>query len=76
MAATFLLSMTSCQEKDAVSLVENVSVSVGKKQVTFRGATVTVSFNAPYKWDASLVLKNGDGEWAKIKDDTIQVVRS
>ena len=70
MAATFLLSMTSCQEKDEVSLVENVSVSVGKKQVTFRGATVTVSFNAPYKWDASLVLKNGDGEWAKIKDDT------
>ena len=69
--AALLLSLVSCQEKESASLVSNVTVSVGEKQVTYRGATVTVSFNAPYAWNARLELKDGDGEWASIRSNTL-----
>ena len=71
MTAVLLLSLVSCQEKESASLVGNVSVSVGEKQVTYRGATVTVSFNAPYAWTARLELKDGEGEWASIRSNTL-----
>lgn len=70
MAAFAMLPLSSCQPEQS-SLVSDVAVSVGEKQVTFRGATVTVSFSTPYAWTARLDLKNGEGEWASIRSNTL-----
>lgn len=64
------LSLFSCQEKEPQSYVENVALSVGDRKVSFRGATVTVSFDVPAAWSARLELKNGEGEWAAVKSNT------
>ena len=72
MAAAALLSLTSCQEKEPASVVGNVSVSVGDKAVTYRGATVTVTFDATAAWTAELRLLNGEGEWASIRSNTLK----
>lgn len=71
MTAVAVLSLTSCTKQEDDSVIDNVSVSVGDKQVTFRGATVTVSFDAPVAWTARVELKNGEGEWASVRSNTV-----
>ena len=66
------LSMYSCQEKEADLLVENVKVSVGDRKITHRGATVDVTFKAPLSWAVRLELKNGEGQWATLREDMNQ----
>lgn len=65
--ATALACLVSCS-KDEVKEdpVTDVAISIGDKQVSFRGQTVTVSFDAPAAWTASLKLLGGEGEWAAI----------
>ena len=66
------LSMFSCHEKEADLLVENVKVSVGDRKITHRGATVDVTFKAPLSWAVRLELKNGEGQWATLREDMNQ----
>ena len=64
------IAALSCQEEVIEQPVENVKVSIGDRKVTFRGATVDVTFDAPLAWTARVELKNGEGEWASIRKDT------
>lgn len=63
------VSLSSCQEKEPELQIEDVKVSIGERKVSFRGATVDVTFNAPLAWTARLELKNGEGEWAALKEN-------
>lgn len=68
--AVCCISALSCQEEVIEQSVENVKVSVGDRKITFRGATVDVTFSAPLAWKARVELKNGEGEWAVVRTDT------
>lgn len=65
------LSLSSCQETEPEVSIDNVKVSIGDRKVSYRGATIDVTFNAPLAWTARLDLKSGDDEWAALRDDSI-----
>ena len=66
-----VMCICSCQQDDKVdSGVTEVINPNAEKNVSFRGATISVSFKSSADWTASLELKNGEGDWAYISKNT------
>ena len=77
-----LAALAACTEKDPVvdqppvekpeSGISNVVNSYESKSVSFRGATISVKFDAAAAWTASLALKTmPEDEWAEISSSTL-----
>lgn len=76
--AAAVVSVTSCNEVEPepelseVESVTNIKNSYADKKISFRGATVTVRFDAVDDWNASLVLATDqEREWASISESTV-----
>jgi C-terminal processing protease CtpA/Prc len=76
--AAAVVSVTSCNEVEPepelpeVESVTNIKNSYADKKISFRGATVTLRFDAVDDWNASLVLATDqEREWASISESTV-----
>ena len=76
--AAAVVSVTACNEVEPepelpeVESVTNIKNSYADKKISFRGATVTVRFDAVDDWNASLVLATDqEREWASISESTV-----
>lgn len=83
--AAALCCLAACTEKDPIeppvnqppvekpdSGISNVVNSYESKSVSFRGATISVKFDADAAWTASLDLKTmPEDEWAEISSSTL-----
>ena len=83
--AAALCCLAACTEKDPIeppvnqppvekpdSGISNVVNSYESKFVSFRGATISVKFDADAAWTASLDLKTmPEDEWAEISSSTL-----
>lgn len=66
-----VVSFSSCRGEEPELLIEDVKVSIGDRKVSFRGGTIDVTFDAPLAWTARLELKDGEGDWASLREDSV-----
>ena len=67
--AVFCASACNPDEKIDTGVTEVVNPNADKN-VSFRGATISVTFKAAAAWTASLDLKTGGEDWARISKNT------